>query len=227
VHFRYAPTRKILPSKCILNLIMKIIDLTHTFTEDMPVYPGDPKSSLEQVAFIEKDTFNDHRLTTVMHVGTHMDAPLHMISGGKTIDEIEPNVFIGNGVLLDVRGKGKIDAATLDNVQIAEGSIVLLYTGFGTKYRTKEYYDGYPELTEDFANKMVELKIKMVGMDMLGPDYNSPWITHKILLKNEILILENLANLDQLVGIKKFEIIALPAKLKADAAPVRVIARVA
>lgn len=49
----------------------------------MPVYPGDPKPTLEQVAFIAKDTFNDHKLTTVMHVGTHIDAPLHMIANGK------------------------------------------------------------------------------------------------------------------------------------------------
>lgn len=206
---------------------MKIIDLTQTFTKDMPVYPGDPKSSLEQIAFIEKDTFNDYKITTVMHVGTHMDAPLHMIHEGKTIDEIIPDKFIGKGILLDVRDKSKIDSTVLNNLQITEGAIVLLYTGFGTKYRSEEYYKGYPELTEDFANKIVELKVKMVGMDMLGPDHDKPWTTHKILLRNEILILENLANLDQLLGTKNFEVIALPAKLKADAAPVRVIATIA
>lgn len=203
---------------------MKIIDLTHTFTEDMPVYPGDPKSSLEQVAFIDKDTFNDHKITTVMHVGTHMDAPLHMIADGKRIDEIVPGKFIGKGVVIDVRGKSKIDASFLSNVDIEEGSIVLLYTGFGAKYRTDDYFKGYPELGEDFANKMIELKVKIVGMDMLGPDYDKPWATHKILLGNEILILENLTNLDQLLGIKDFEVIALPVKFKADAAPARVIA---
>lgn len=205
---------------------MKIIDLTHTFTKDMPTFPGDPKPILEQVAFIAKDTFNDHKLTTVMHVGTHMDAPLHMIANGKKIDEINPDKFIGKGVLVDVRGKDKIDVRVLNNIEIKEGSIVLLYTGFGSKYRTGEYYKGYPELTEDFANKMVELKVKMVGMDMLGPDYDKPWVTHKILLGNDILILENLTNLDQLLNVKDFEAIALPAKFNTDAAPVRVIAKV-
>src|SRR5579884_313554 len=153
---------------------MKIIDLTHTFTSDMPVYPGDPKATLEQVAFIEKDTFNDHKITTVMHVGTHIDAPLHMIAGGKTIDQILPDKLIGKGILLDVRGKDKIDASVLENTQIEAGSIVLLFTGFGAKYRRDYYFKNYPELTEDFANKMVELKVKMVGMDMLGPDLDKP-----------------------------------------------------
>ncbi len=205
---------------------MKIIDLTHTFTKDMPTFPGDPKPTLEQVAFIAKDTFNDHKLTTIMHVGTHMDAPLHMIAGGKKIDEINPDKFIGKGVLIDVRGKDKINAEVLENVSIEEGFVVLLFTGYGSKFRTKNYYKGYPELAEDFANKMVELKVKMVGMDMLGPDYDKPWVTHKILLGNEILILENLTNLDQLLNIKNFEVIALPAKFNTDAAPVRVIAKI-
>src|SRR3989344_9402089 len=114
---------------------MKIIDLTHTFTSNMPVYPGDPKSTLEQVANIEKDTFNDHKITTVMHVGTHMDAPLHMIENGKRIDEINLERFFGKGLLIDVRGRKEIDSSVLKGIQIEKGSIVLIYTGFGNKYR--------------------------------------------------------------------------------------------
>lgn len=204
---------------------MKYVDLTHTFTPDMPVYPGDPKATLEQVAHIEKDTFNDHKITSVMHVGTHMDAPLHMIEGGKKMDEISPERFFGKGVLIDVRGKMNIDKSVLEGIEIEKGSIVLLFTGFGSKYRTGDYFKDYPELKEDFANKMVELEVKSVGMDMLGPDYDKPWLTHKILLGNDITILENLTNLDQLLNVGDFEIIALPAKLQADAAPVRVIAK--
>lgn len=205
---------------------MSYIDLTQTFTHDMPVYPGDPKPTLEQVAHIEKDTFNDHKLTSVMHVGTHMDAPLHMIADGQRIDEIEPERFFGKGILIDVRGSMNIDSSVLEGVEIKKGSIVLLYTGFGSKYRTEDYFKDYPEIKVDFANKMVELEVKSVGMDMLGPDYDKPWSTHKILLGNNITILENLTNLDQLVDIDDFEVIALPAKLQSDAAPIRVVARI-
>jgi kynurenine formamidase len=205
---------------------VKYLDLTHTFDNEMPVYPGDPKASLEQVAFIDKDTFNDHKLTTVMHVGTHMDAPLHMIADGKRLDEILPEKFFGKGVLIDVRGKEKIDESILENLKIEKGSVVLLYTGFGSKYRTDDYYKECPELTEGFANKMTELEVNMIGMDMLGPDLDKPWKTHKILLGAGVLILENLTNLDQLFNLESFSIVALPSKFKADAAPVRVIALV-
>jgi len=205
---------------------MKIIDLTHTFTEDMPVYPGDPKSSLQQVAHLEKDTYNDFKLETFMHVGTHMDAPFHMIEGGKKIDEIAPEKFIGSGVLINVQGKKEISVESVKNKKIGEDSVVLLYTGRARFYRSDEYYNDLPFLTEDFAREMVNLKVRMLGMDMLGPDLDSPWPTHKILLGNEILIFENLTNLDQLLNIEKFEVIALPPKLKTDAAPVRVVALV-
>lgn len=203
---------------------MKIIDFTHSFTPDMPVYPGDPKATLEQVAFIEKDTFNDHRLITVMHVGTHIDAPLHMIAGGKRVDEIDPSKFIGDGIMLDVRGKKMIDEDSLNGVDLNNNSVVLLYSGKGAEYRKKSYYENIPYLTEGIAKKLASAKIKMAGMDFLGPDPDAPWPAHKILLGAGIMIIENLANLEKLVGVKKFQVIALPAKLQADAAPVRVIA---
>jgi kynurenine formamidase len=204
---------------------MKIIDLTHTFDADMPVYPGDPKSSLKQVARIEKDTYNDFKLETVMHVGTHMDAPFHMIEEGKKLDEINPEKFFGRGVLIDVRGKEKIDQAVLTDQSIEE-AVVLLYTDRGSLYREADYYKKVPYLTEGFARAMVDAKVKIVGMDMLGPDLDTPWPTHKILLGSEILLLENLTNLDQLLRVKNFDVVALPPKFKTDAAPVRVVALV-
>ena len=205
---------------------MQIIDLTHTFTEDMPVFPGDPKPSLTQTAHITENTFNDHTLTTVMHVGTHMDAPLHMIAGGKTIDALSVEKFVGRGIVLDVRGKEIIDSSVLEGVEIPTESIVLLYTGYGEKYRSSDYFRSAPVIAEDFARIMIEHNVKGLGMDISGPDADDPWIVHKILLTNEIYILENLTNLDQLLSYDSFEVVALPIKLKSDGAPVRVIAKV-
>ncbi len=205
---------------------MKLIDLTHTFTDDMPVYPGDPKASLEQTAHLEIDSFNDHKLATAMHVGTHMDAPLHMIKDGKTMDAIPLDTCVGKGVLLDVRGKERIEESVLDGVALEKGDVVLLYTGFGDKFRSPEYFENSPAITTGFAQIMVEKGISMVGMDMSTPDHDEDWPVHKILLGNDILILENLTNLDKLIDAKNFEVIAFPMKLQADAAPVRIIAKI-
>lgn len=215
------------------------IDLTQTFMVEMPVYPGDPKPKLKQIATIEKDGFTDHEITTGMHVGTHMDAPWHMIASGKKISEIDPEKFFGSGKLIDARGLEKIgpelligieagpprvDSSKASGTRVEAGDIVLVFTGFGSKFKEPEYYEKYPELTEDFANKLVELKIKVIGIDTPSPD-RPPFVVHKILLGNEILIIENLTNLEKLLN-QKFEVIALPAKFETDAAPTRVIAKI-
>ncbi len=204
---------------------MKYIDLTHSFVPDMPAYPGDPKSTLTQAARIDSEGYTDHLLNTLMHVGTHMDAPLHMIQDGAYMDEIPLDTFFGSGVLIDARGVPRIDASILTGVNIPPDSIVLVYTGFGSKFHTPEYFQDYPQIDESFAKRMVEMKVKIVGMDIVGPD-EPPFPTHKELLSHGILIIENLTNLDALVGVKQFSVIALPAKFHTDATPVRVIATI-
>lgn len=84
---------------------MTYIDVSHTFIDNMPVFPGDPATSLKQITSVETNGYTDHQLSTVMHVGTHMDAPLHMIEGGKYMDEFPPEKFVGPGVLVNVYKK--------------------------------------------------------------------------------------------------------------------------
>ena len=202
---------------------MKLIDLTHSFVDHMPAFPGDPQSTLKPISSIDEEGYANYELKSCMHVGTHMDAPLHMIKGGKTMDEIALECFFGPGVVLDARGRQVIDASLLEQVAIQPGSIVLLFTGFGERYQRNSYFDNQPTVSEDFAHKAVELQVKIVGMDILGPDL-PPFPTHKVLLSNGVLIMENLVNLDLLLHETNFKVIALPMKLHADAAPVRVVA---
>lgn len=204
---------------------MKLIDLTHAFTDDMPVYPGDTKPIIRRTHEVSTDGYNDHDITTGMHVGTHMDAPLHFVDGGKTMDQISPEKFFGEGVLIDARGKTEIDSDLLKDITLTENSIVLILTGFDKKFRAEIYYKNYPVLTLAFAEKIIKAKVKAVGTDTPTPD-KPPFPIHKMLLPNEILIIENLTNLEQLLGVNNFEIIALPVKLSTEAAPVRVMARI-
>jgi arylformamidase len=205
---------------------LDLIDLTHTFTPDMPVYPGDPCAKLYQCAHIEENgLLNKYNIETNMHVGTHMDAPLHMVEDGAFICDFPVEKFQGRGVLIDARGQNPIDTNLLKGKNIKEGDIVLLWTGWDKKFRTDEYFKSWPAITEEFARALVERKIALIGMDMPGPDQDAPFPIHKIFLKAEILIIENMAGLDALEG-KSFLIHAYPVKYEADAAPVRVVAEV-
>ena len=201
---------------------MKIIDLSVVINEDTPVYPGDPKVVIKPAGVFDKDGYNDHLVSIGTHVGTHIDAPFHMLAGGKKLDQIPIEQFVGRGRYINAQ-----DGFNLENVKnsdIREGDIVLFHTGIISRYHEPNYFQDYPEIPEDVARYLVDKKIKMVGMDMSGPDH-PPHNIHKILLEGGVLIIENLTNLDQLEN-KDFTIYALPINLQLDGASARVIAHI-
>ena len=200
---------------------MSYIDLSQTLSAGMPVYPGDHPVELTPCG---SDTISNQSLTCSMHTGTHIDTPGHMIPGGKKITDYPVSAFIGPGVFIDVQGLSTIDGDLLNNITLEKNSIVLIYTGFGKRFYAKEYFTEYPAITESFAEALITAHVKMIGLDTPSPDY-APYKIHKLLLKKDILIIENL-KLDQLKKQlpKKFEVIALPLKLDTDGALARVIA---
>jgi kynurenine formamidase len=203
---------------------MQPIDLTHRFTQDMPVYPGDPSARLEQIAHLGRDDYNMYRLCSGMHVGTHMDAPLHMVADGKFICDVPVTRFFGRGRLIDARDHRIIAPNLLQGADIIAGDIVLVLTGWYHRFGDNTYYADFPELSHDFARQLAKIGVSIVGLDTPSPD-RPPFVVHKILLSAEVLIIENLTNLEALLGIGEFDVVALPANLECEAAPIRVIAQ--
>jgi arylformamidase len=201
---------------------MKYVDLSVAINEDTPIYPGDPKTSIKPAGVLDKDGYCDHYLSIGTHVGTHVDAPMHMIAGGKSLDQIPVDQFIGRGVYVDVTD-GNFDSVKSADIQ--EGDIVLLHTGMSTKYHKPVYFDDYPAMSDEIANYLVQKKIKMIGVDTCSVDNKDGFPVHKILLGGDVLIIENLTNLEQLMG-KRFRLFALPINLQIDGAPARVIAEI-
>jgi len=199
---------------------MMIIDLTMEIDERTPVFPGDPKPDIRQAATIDKDGWNEKRLTFNSHFGTHIDAPFHMLPEGKKLTDFPPERFIGEAVVIDARGQDEIDS-NLEAVK--EGDIVFFFTGYSDNV-SGDYFEGGPVITSATAGKLVEKKAKIVGLDSWTPD-KAPYDVHKMLFRNDILIVENLVNLGRLIG-RRFECFVLPLKIRdADGAPCRVIAR--
>lgn len=198
------------------------IDLSVTLTAQTPVYPGDPAIKVEPTGIIEKDGYTDHLVSFGNHTGTHIDAPLHMIAGGKTLDAYEPKQFIGRGCIVDARDGFNREALQAANIQ--PGDIVLFYTGMSEHYHEPIYFETYPVMSQDIAQWLINRKIKMVGVDAGSVDSQDDFPIHKVLLGAEVLIIENLTNLKELLG-KDFMVYALPVKLDIDGAPARVLAQ--
>lgn len=200
-----------------------LIDLTRLTTHGMPVYPGDtPPQLLESVHFDEHQCVN-HEFQGSMHVGTHMDGPMHMVKDGRKLCDMELDHFVGRGRLIDARGRETLDVDLLEDKDLQAGDIVLFWTAWEEKFGKEDYYGAFPVLTPALAEKLVEIQVKMIGLDSPSPD-REPYTVHRILLQKEILILENLVSLDALSG-NDFEVTALPSKWDADSAPARVIAK--
>lgn len=202
---------------------MNIIDLTQTITHHMQVYPGDTSPVLKHTRTLSRHGYTNHRLTTGMHVGTHIDGPWHMINDSRLISDMPVHHFIGNACIIDISNEDEFN-----NVQYvkekAEGcNIILFHTGYGKFFGTDKYLADYPLVGHKVAKEMVSLGIKLVGIDTSSPD-KAPFRTHKTLLDNGVLIAENLTNLHMLLNKTHFQVIALPIKIAADSAPARIIA---
>ncbi len=200
---------------------MMLIDLTMDLDERTPIYPGDPKPEIIEAATIDKDGWNEKRLSFNSHFGTHIDAPFHMIEKGKKLTDFGMEKFIGEGIVIDVRGSKEINA---DLTIVKTDDIVFFFTRHSENAYSDSYVSDWPVISETMAKELVRKGVKIIGTDTPSPD-KSPFSVHKLLFKHDILIVENLVNLKQLAG-KRFECIILPLKIRdADGAPCRVVAR--
>ncbi|AEH25501.1 cyclase family protein [Pyrococcus yayanosii] len=185
-----------------------IIDLSMPLGKNTPVYPGDPPVEVMAWASIERNGYYMNALRLGEHSGTHVDAPVHFVPRGPTIEEIPLERFIGKGIVIDVRmGKGRVEPGELPSAGL-EGVIVLLLTGGR-------------ELSPEAAEKLVALGVKAVGTDGISIGDED---VHRILLGAGIPVFENLINLELLLG-KEFTFIGLPLRIeKGSGSPVRAVA---
>lgn len=201
---------------------MEFVDLTMPINELTPTLPGDPKLEFKRVAYYEKDGWNEHRFCMNTHFGTHIDSPWHMIENGKRLTDFSITKFIGRAFLLDARKQENIYVELGD---IEENMIVLLRTDYTKLSTSPDFFRKNPVVTRRFADELIRKKVSILGIDSFTPD-NSPYEIHKLLFKNDILILENLVNLDK-ITTATFAIFIFPLLLeKTDGAPCRVVAQI-
>ena len=208
----------------------KVIDLTHTITENMPVFPGTERPRLEAANTYEKSGFKETLITMFSHTGTHMDAPAHIFKGRTSLDSFGAEQFVGYGLVIDCLDLKEGDRITMDRINAVKekadkAEFIIFNTGWDKKWDKPEYFGDYPCITEEIARYLIDTKKKGVGLDTIGIDPISSLEIHKTLLKDtDIVIIENLTNLDK-IGNDLFTFAALPLKFTdSDGAPVRAIA---
>ena len=209
------------------------IDLTLTISQNLPTFPGSPKPQFIPWNTIKKDGYNLELLFLSSHSGTHMDSPYHFIDNGKKIHEISVNRLSNHAILIRINKKANQSITKNDIINfeknhgvILKNATVIFATGWQKYLQKKYYFEKNPGLSITAANYLASKKINLVGIDSPSIDLGreKEFSAHHILLKNNILIVENLANLDKIPG-NHFNLVVLPLKLKdATGSPVRAVA---
>jgi len=205
----------------------RVIDLT------IPLEGGLPGVSIEPARTLEKDGWNATTLHLYSHCGTHMDAPTHFGVSRQTIDQIPLDRCMGPAWVVNLAGiksRALIRVADLGQVadRIREGDSLLLRTGWSRHVKEPSYRDGLPRVSLELAEWSAAKKIRMLGVEppSVADVNNRQELTavHQVLLDAGIIIVEGLANLDQ-IHCERVTFMAFPLKVGGgDGAPVRAIA---
>lgn len=131
---------------------MKVIDLTHTITEDMPVYPGTEQPRLTPANSYDKDGFRETLIRMYSHTGTHIDPPAHIFPEGRTLDSFPPEQFLGKALVIDCRDLKDGEEISLERIQkygepAQEADFLLFNTGYDRLWGTEAYFGDYPCLS--------------------------------------------------------------------------------
>lgn len=202
---------------------MKLIDISMAISEDMMVYKNreEKRPKFQPMKTYDSSDFYESRMDIDLHTGTHVDAPLHMISGGKTMEKLPLDLWHGQAKVLELTHVADgIHESDLTPFDIQAGEIVLFKTrnSFETEFNADFVY-----LAADGAAYLAEIGIKGVGIDALGIERSqAAHETHKILFERDIFILEGLS-LSQ-VSAGSYYLMALPLKVVGvEASPVRAV----
>jgi kynurenine formamidase len=233
----------------------EVVDLTYAFDAHTSYWPNSPSSfELKQLAYGPTPGgyfYSSFAYSAPEHGGTHLDAPIHFAAGGKTIDQIPPRQLIGPAVVIDVHDKvanntdylltpDDIRAWESRNGAVPSGAIVLLRTGWGSRYGDRKAYFGddtpgatdklhFPSYGAEAARLLVgERHVGAIGIDTASIDYgpSKDFMVHQIAMGAGVPGLENIANLDRLPERGAW-VVALPMKIAGGSGgPLRIVALV-
>ena len=207
---------------------MAIYDISVPIREQMPTWPSDPGVKIRlAMSMARGDGVNVTSLAMGAHTGTHFDAPFHFVPGGKTVDQLDPEALMGTCRVFEIPTEDEIDVTHLRGLRIKGVTRALFKTANSKLWATRDdFYEDFVYLTPTAAKFLVEMQVKLVGVDYLSVEgYHAQGApAHLALLGAGVIILEGLNLADVPPG--DYELIALPLKIAgADGAPARALLR--
>jgi kynurenine formamidase len=232
----------------------RIVDLSPTVTEDLPVRMVGHKllsnlgvrdrNKFEHIEGSEPMYYLDSYITLFNHAGPHVDAPIHLIENGSSVDKYDLERFIGYAKIMDFSNRTSEEAITVKDIQkydIRAGDIAIAYVGYIPPVNPEEL-PTHSVLSREAAEYLARLPVKAFATDSPGVD-NVGSLTrmleegitgvenllpvHYAFLSRRIPIIETLVNLNVIAGEKKVVFVGFPLKTSGkagDAGPMRAVA---
>lgn len=210
-------------------------DLTLPISPRLPTFPDSPPPRFIGWSELRgRGGYNMELVFMSSHSGTHIDAPYHFARGGRTVDKIPVGRLAGRSAILIRIPKGAGGAVTRSDIASHErknGTLprdctVVFCTGWQkNRLHSRDYFTRNPGLSRDAARYLASRKANLVGIDSpsidAGGDDKFP--AHRLLSKNDVLIVENLAGLEA-IRRAEFTLWVMPLKLRgASGSPVRAV----
>ena len=204
------------------------VDVSVRLRSGMVHWPDDPPVRIELTSDIERgDVANVSRIDMGSHTGTHMDAPLHFVRGGKGLDEMPLDATIGRARVIEIHDPESVKPNELRLHGISRGERILFKTQNSARAWQKDaFVEDFVYVSQEAARYLAGCKIQTVGIDYLsvGGFFRDGVETHQALLEAGVWIIEGL-DLSQ-VEPGEYELICLPLKIEgSDGAPARAILR--
>jgi len=218
------------------------IDITLPLNKEIPLppalppQPGQPPPPESKIPLATVYRFFDvdkgdkvtmSRVEMSSHDGTHIDAPLHFIPGGMTIDVMPIETTVGPCRVIEIKDEKSVTVKELEPYKIRAGERILFKTKNSPKvYSVRQYAGKFVTISLEAAKYLAAKKIRLVGIDYISvasaETMENVGDVHKTFLSNGIFILEAL----NLAGVKpgRYDLVCLPMRIeKGDAGPCRVV----
>lgn len=206
----------------------RIVDISQPVKSDTACFPGDtPFSRTVTVSHQESNVINLTALTMSPHVGTHVDAPVHVrgsMSGGlEMVGQMPLESFIGPVEIIDISPfTGAIEPEHIDRLLKTKCSRILIKTSKNLRYDVFE--ESYAYLSTRLVDWLHDRGTCLVGLDSPSVDdtQSKTLCAHHQLLDRDIVWLENL-DLTRAQS-KEYFLVAAPLKfMELEASPVRAL----
>jgi len=204
------------------------IDVSVPLRSNMAGWPGDPVVDITRVLDCDRgDECTVSRLTLSSHTGTHIDAPLHFISGDRGVDAMPFNATIGVCRIIEITGEQAITTHELLPHRIRRGERILFKTKNSLRcWRSDKFSEDFVYISRNAAEMLADKRVMTVGIDYLsvGGFRDDGLETHTILLQAGIWIIEGLDLSPVEEG--RYQLICLPLRMEnGDGAPARAIVK--